>query len=85
LSQILVSGMAGKIESQGRVIVGMMPSFSGDLDDASLAATINYVLAAYNGVTGSPVGVEAVAAARGRAPSAGDTRKLRAAIKAAEK
>ena len=83
LSQILVSGMAGRVESQGRVIVGMMPRFAGDLNDADMAAVINYVLLKYNGVGGAPVGVAAVADARARGPSPGDTHKLRAALKAA--
>jgi mono/diheme cytochrome c family protein len=85
LSQILISGMAGKIASQGRVLVGLMPSFAADLDDASIAATVDYVLATYNGVAGAPVSAADVAAARARKPTAGDTHKLRAVIQAAAK
>jgi mono/diheme cytochrome c family protein len=83
LSQILISGMAGRIESQGRTIVGLMPRFANDLDDAQISATLNYVLATFNGVSSSPVTAAAVADARQRAPSPNETRKLREKIKAA--
>jgi mono/diheme cytochrome c family protein len=89
LSQILVSGMAGRIESQGRVVVGMMPSFRTDLSDADIAATVDYVLAHFNGVAtasaDAPVTPEAVAAARAATASPSDTRHLREKIKAAAK
>ncbi len=88
LSQIAVSGMAGRIESQGRVLVGIMPSFKADLSDADIAAVVNYVLGHFNGVPGAggtaPIAPEAVAAARAAAPTPTQTRKLREKIKAAE-
>jgi mono/diheme cytochrome c family protein len=89
LSQILVSGMAGRIESQGRVIIGMMPNFSVDLSDADIAATVDYVLGHFNGVAGTdattPITPTEVAAARAAAPNSSDTRHLREKIKAAAK
>lgn len=89
LSQILVSGMAGRIESQGRVVVGMMPNFRADLADAEIAAVLNYVLGHFNGVANAgpaaPVTPAAIAAARAAAPTPTDTRKLREKIKAAAK
>jgi mono/diheme cytochrome c family protein len=85
LSQILVSGMAGRVESQGRVIVGMMPRFADDLNDADMAAVLNYVLAKFNDVPGAPITVGAVAAARARHPSPKDTHQLRAAVVTAAK
>jgi len=89
LSQILVSGMAGRIESQGRVVVGMMPNFRADLTDAEIAAVVNYVLGHFNGVASAgpaaPITPAAVAAARDAAPTPTDTRKLREKIKAAAK
>jgi mono/diheme cytochrome c family protein len=89
LSQILVSGMGGRIESQGRVVIGMMPNFRADLPDTDMAAVLNYVLGHFNGVTGTdaanPIEPAAVAAARAGAPTPTDTRKLREKIKAAAK
>jgi mono/diheme cytochrome c family protein len=89
LSQILVSGMAGRIESQGRVIIGMMPNFGADLSDADIAATVDYLLGHFNGVAGTdattPITPTEVAAARAAAPNSSDTRHLREKIKAAAK
>ena len=89
LSQILVSGMAGRIESQGRVLVGMMPNFRADLTDADIAAVVNYVLGHFNSVAGTsaaqPITPAAITAARTAAPTPTDTRKLREKIKAATK
>ncbi len=89
LAQILVSGMAGRIESQGRVVVGMMPNFRTDLSDADIAATVDYVLGHFNGVAGTsadaPITVASVAAARAAGPTPTETRKLREKIKAAKK
>ncbi len=81
--------MAGRIESQGRVILGMMPNFSADLSDADIAATVDYVLGHFNGVAGAdattPITPAAVATARAAAPNSSDTRHLREKIKAAAK
>jgi mono/diheme cytochrome c family protein len=77
--------MAGRIESQGRVVVGMMPNFRTDLSDADIAATVDYVLDRFNGATGEPITAQAVAAARTASPSPTDTRHLREKIKAAAK
>ncbi len=85
LSQIAVSGMAGRIESQGRVVVGMMPTFKADLSDAEIAAVVNYVLVRFNGVAGTPISPAAIAAARLAGPTPTETRKLREKIKASEK
>jgi mono/diheme cytochrome c family protein len=85
LSQILVSGMAGRIESQGRVVVGMMPNFRADLSDADIASVLNYVLVHFNGASGAPMTASDVAAARAASPTPTDTRKLREKIKAATK
>jgi mono/diheme cytochrome c family protein len=86
LSQILVSGMGGRIESQGRVVIGMMPNFRADLTDADMAAVLNYVLTHFNGVADTsatgPITPTAIAAARTAAPTPTDTRKLREKIKA---
>jgi mono/diheme cytochrome c family protein len=85
LAQIAVSGMGGRIESQGRVVVGLMPSFKGDLSDAEIAAVVDYVLVHFNGVEGAPITPDAVAAARAAGATPGETRKLREKIKAAGK
>jgi mono/diheme cytochrome c family protein len=89
LSQIAISGMAGRIESQGHAFVGLMPSVRASLSDAEIAAAVNHVLGHFNGVDGTsadtPITVAAVAAARQASPSPNDTRKLREKIKAAAK
>lgn len=89
LSQILVSGMAGRIESQGRVMVGIMPSFKNDLSDAEITAVVNYALSSFNGVAavdgGRRILQVAVAAARSAGPTPSETRKLREKIKAVAK
>jgi mono/diheme cytochrome c family protein len=86
LSQLLISGMGGRIESQGRVVTGLMPSFAADLNDADIAAVLGYVLARFNGVTSpTPIAGAAIAAARAHPPTPTQTRKLREKIKEAAK
>jgi len=82
LSQILVSGMSGKIDTQDGPFIGLMPSFK-QLDDVEIAATIDYVLTRFNGATGEPVQPDDVAKARAAAPNATDTRHLRETLRAA--
>jgi mono/diheme cytochrome c family protein len=78
LAQILVSGMAGPITVDGAPFSGLMPSFA-TLDDAGIAATINYVLVAMNKADGAMT-PEAVAAARRGQPTPVGTRKMRQKI-----
>jgi mono/diheme cytochrome c family protein len=86
LSQILISGMIGPIDTEGHKFNGMMPSFRADLSDAEIAAVINYVLGTFNGVSDAgattPVAPEDVAAANASNPVATSTRSLRQALKA---
>lgn len=80
LAQILISGMAGPIKSQGQLWNGVMPSFASAHSDAELAATIDYALTRFNGIAKTDTNLIApaqLAEARKRAPSTGDTRKLR--------
>jgi mono/diheme cytochrome c family protein len=79
LSQILISGMAGPIETQGHKFQGLMPSFADKLGDAEIAAVLGYVLAHFNDVTATVVSPASVAAARVRMPSATETRHARLA------
>lgn len=44
---VVVSGLAGKLESKGVVYNGIMPNWQQFSDD-DLAAVVNYVLATYN-------------------------------------
>jgi mono/diheme cytochrome c family protein len=84
LSQILISGMAGPIKSQGQSWSGMMPSFAASLSDADIAATLNYVLVSFNGVDGKDPALLTplqIAEARKLAPKPGETRKLREVVK----
>lgn len=79
LAQILISGMAGPIRSQAQYWNGVMPSFATH-SDTELAATLHYVLTQLNGLSAADaeqIDIAQIAAARQRAPSAGETRKLR--------
>jgi mono/diheme cytochrome c family protein len=84
LAQILISGMLGSIDTEGHKFSGLMPSFRADLSDAEIAATINYVLGAFNGVSDTsatkPLAPEDVAAASATNPIATDTRALRQSL-----
>jgi mono/diheme cytochrome c family protein len=84
LAQILVSGMIGPIDTEGRKFSGLMPSFRADLSDAEIAATINYVLETYNGVRDAgaamPIAPDDVAAVSATHPVATATRALRQSL-----
>lgn len=86
LAQILVSGMVGPIETEGHRFSGLMPSFAARLGDAEIAATINHVLRAYNGIDDAgattPISPADVAAARAAQPTPGATRSLRQSLPA---
>jgi mono/diheme cytochrome c family protein len=84
LSQILISGMAGPIETKIGKFSGLMPSFADKLSDAEAAAVLAYVLGTFNGVAAPAVAAADVAAARARAPSAADTHRLRKTLYAAK-
>jgi len=83
LSQIVVSGMVGKIPTEGHNFSGLMPSFADDFSDAQIAAVVDYVLATYNGIAKPPITAQDVAAARAEKPVATQTRHLREKILAA--
>jgi mono/diheme cytochrome c family protein len=85
LSQIVVSGMVGKIRTEGHGFSGLMPGFAADLGDAQIASVVDYVLAHYNAVANPPVTAESVAAARAAQPVPTDTRHLREKLLAASK
>lgn len=80
LSQIVVSGMVGKIPTEGKVFSGLMPSFRDTLSDADIAAVVDYVLATYNGGAKPVVTQQGVAAARAENPVPTQTRHLREKI-----
>jgi mono/diheme cytochrome c family protein len=80
LSQIVLSGMVGKIPTEGHSFSGLMPSFQTDFSDAEIAAVVDYVLSHYNAVAKPPVTAQDVAAARAQNPVATDTRHLREKI-----
>ena len=78
LAQILISGMVGPIDTEGHKFNGLMPSFRADLSDAEIAATINYVLRTFNGVSdASPITPQDVSAAAATNPGPAATRALR--------
>jgi mono/diheme cytochrome c family protein len=83
LAQILISGMAGKIETEGHSFVGLMPSFRDDLSPEQAAATIDYVLGTFDGVAeagaATPITPAMVKEAADKQATTADTRKLREA------
>jgi mono/diheme cytochrome c family protein len=84
LSQILISGMLGSIDTEGHKFSGLMPSFRADLSDADIAATINYVLGTFNGVgdtsATSPITPQDVTTAAATNPVPTATRALRQSL-----
>lgn len=84
LAQILISGMMGPIDTEGHKFSGLMPSFRGDLSDADIAATINYVLKTFNGVSDAsataPITPQEVSTVSATNPVASDTRTLRQSL-----
>jgi hypothetical protein len=83
LSQIVLSGMVGKIQTEGHSFSGLMPNFENDFSDAQIAAVVDYVLEKYNGVAKPPITAQDVAQARAAHPVATQTRHLREKILAA--
>jgi mono/diheme cytochrome c family protein len=83
LSQIVLSGMVGKIPTEGHSFSGLMPNFENDFSDAQIAAVVDYVLEKYNGVTRPVITAQDVAQARATHPVATQTRHLREKILAA--
>jgi mono/diheme cytochrome c family protein len=81
LSQILISGMAGSIYTQGHKFSGLMPPFADKLGNDEIAAVLAYVLQNFNGVQGTIVTAQDVAAARARNPSTSDTHHIRVALR----
>jgi mono/diheme cytochrome c family protein len=80
LSQIVLSGMVGKIPTEGHSFSGLMPNFETDFSDAQIAAVVDYVLEKYNGVAKPPITAQDVAQARATHPVATQTRHLREKI-----
>ncbi len=83
LSQIVLSGMVGKIATEGHSFSGLMPNFAGDFSDSQIAGVVDYVLAKYNGVSKPVITAQDVAQARAANPVATQTRHLREKILAA--
>lgn len=78
---VLTQGLAGRIEVNGQVFIGNMPSFAATLDDTSLALVATQVLL----LQGAPQPVtpytrEEVAAARSLKGSPPQTRQLRQSL-----
>jgi mono/diheme cytochrome c family protein len=84
LAQILISGMVGSIDTEGHKFSGLMPSFRADLSDTDIAATINYVLGTFNGVSDatatSPITPQDVSTAAATNPAPSETRALRQSL-----
>jgi mono/diheme cytochrome c family protein len=82
LTGIVISGLAGKMESKGVVYEGLMPSWQ-QLSDGELAAVLNYVLSSFNAAElpagFTPIDAGELAAPRAKKPTAKELRAWRAA------
>ncbi len=82
LPGIVISGLAGKMESKGVIYEGLMPSWQ-QLSDGELAAVLNHVLTTFNAAElpagFKPIEVEELAAARAKKATAKELRAWRAA------
>lgn len=82
LPGIVISGLAGKIESKGVIYEGIMPSWH-QLSDAELASVLNHVLTNFNAAElpagFKPIEADELAAARAKKPTAKELRGWRAA------
>ncbi|MEW5887522.1 MAG: cytochrome c [Pseudomonadota bacterium] len=76
LAQVLVSGLAGPIVVGGERFSGVMPGFA-KLSDEDLQAVFAHLLGALNGSADHKVSGEEIAAARRKALSPNETRRLR--------
>jgi mono/diheme cytochrome c family protein len=84
LSQILMSGMVGAIQTQGHRFSGLMPSFSDRLSNEDAAAVLAYVLGHFNGAKTQIVAPADIAKARAANPSSNETHRLRLSLQAAK-
>ena len=77
--QVLLSGLSGKIVSQGQVYVGAMPPQAA-LDDEQLAAVTTYLFKDLNGMPAAALGAADFAKARGEKTTHKELRELRARL-----
>ena len=81
LLTVLTKGLSGRIEVNGQLFVGNMPSFASQLDDAALALLAQHVLTLQGEAQQSaPYSVEDVSAVRQLAGSPPQTRQKRQAL-----
>jgi mono/diheme cytochrome c family protein len=77
---VVITGMAGKIESKGVVYNGIMPSWQ-HFSDAELAGVVNYVLTTFNAAELAadhvPYEADEFAAFRAKKPTAKELRSWR--------
>lgn len=82
LPGIVISGLAGKLESKGVIYEGIMPSWQ-QLSDGELAAVLNHVLTAFNAAElpagFKPIEADELAATRAKKPTAKELRGWRTA------
>jgi nitrite reductase (NO-forming) len=79
--QVVLNGLSGRIEVNGRDYDGAMPPFD-HLSDAQIAAVVNYVPDAFNSADpATGVHAQDVASARGKPMSPADLHAARAAMR----
>ncbi len=82
LPGIVISGLAGRMESKGVLYEGIMPSWQ-QLSDAELAAVLNHVLTHFNAAElpagFTPIEADELAAPRAKKPTSKELRAWRAA------
>jgi mono/diheme cytochrome c family protein len=79
LPTVLVHGLAGAIKVNGQNFVGVMASFSGQLDDAALAALATHVRK-LQGADTKPYTPDEIKAARDKPGDQQRTRQMRAQL-----
>jgi mono/diheme cytochrome c family protein len=75
---VITKGLSGRIDVNGQVFIGNMPSFSGQLDDASVALIATHVRHLHGtSMQASPYTSEEVSAVRQSTGSPPQTRQIR--------
>jgi len=72
LSQVVLSGLEGRISIKGQAFDGNMPAMGDVLGDAQIATILTYIRSTWNN-SASPVGEDIVKAERSRAGNARET------------
>ena len=76
VATVILKGLAGRIEIEGRPFIGAMPSFAGQFDDAQIAGIITH-LRTLQGLPDTAVSADDVGHLRATPGNPAQTRELR--------